>query len=264
MTSSDLSREKPSAYFHRLGKALLGRPEPAKREVEIRSPGTIAADLAKIPESDWWKYAFSREPMNGRFNDEERKDMYDKAVACGKQYAEKAIAEYGSVSSKELAGKMGLQVSTPDMPQSTSRVLFADFEEPDTIHVYEDGLRRGEILLKKPGVLNAFGGKPDIENILTAHELFHVVELRNPEIWTKTYSVVLWKAGPLTNHSGVSVLSEIAAMAFAKRLTGISFSPYLLDAFLVYGYSEGNGSQLYEEMMTDAGRTPSKGKVKLV
>lgn len=61
----------------------------------------------------------------------------------------------------------------------------------------------------------------------------------------------------LVKHSStVMVLGEIAAMAFAKALTGIRFSPYVLDAFLVYGYSPEAASGLYEEMMEKSGRTP--------
>lgn len=58
------------------------------------------------------------------------------------------------------------------------------------------------------------------------------------------------------NRSGVSVLGEIAAMSFAKTLTGIPYSPYVMDAFLVYGYSPEAASGLYEEMMEKTGRTP--------
>ncbi|MFR7889351.1 MAG: hypothetical protein ACLU4B_13015 [Bilophila wadsworthia] len=76
------------------------------------------------------------------------------------------------------------------------------------------------------------------------------------EIWTRTYKIELWAPKPLHNRSGVSVLGEIAAMSFAKALTGISYSPYVMDAFLVYGYSPEAASGLYEEMMEKTGRTP--------
>lgn len=54
----------------------------------------------------------------------------------------------------------------------------------------------------------------------------------------------------------MAVLGEIAAMSFAKALTGIPYSPYVMDAFLVYGYSPEAASGLYEEMMEKTGRTP--------
>ena len=45
-------------------------------------------------------------------------------------------------------------------------------------------------------------------------------------------------------------------MAFAQAVTGIPYSPYVMDVFLVYGYSPEEASGLYEEMMAYAGRTP--------
>ena len=62
--------------------------------------------------------------------------------------------------------------------------------------------------------------------------------------------------GPLHNDSTVIVLSEIAAMAFAQAITGIPYSPYVMDVFLVYGYSPEEASGLYEEIMEYAGKIP--------
>lgn len=61
---------------------------------------------------------------------------------------------------------------------------------------------------------------------------------------------------PIHNDSAVIALSEIAAMAFAGELTGLPYSPYVMDVFLVYGYSPEEASGLYEEMMELAGRKP--------
>ena len=75
------------------------------------------------------------------------------------------------------------------------------------------------------------------------------------EIWTRTYKIELWAPKPLHNRSSVAVLGEIAAMAFTKELNALPYSPYVMDAFLVYGYSPEAASGLYEEMMRLAGRT---------
>ena len=76
------------------------------------------------------------------------------------------------------------------------------------------------------------------------------------EIFTKQEKIRLWSFGPLHNDSIIIALSEIAAMAFAQAVTGIPYSPYVMDVFLVYGYSPEEASGLYEEMMAYAGRTP--------
>jgi hypothetical protein len=51
-------------------------------------------------------------------------------------------------------------------------------------------------------------------------------------------------------------------MSFAKKLNQLPYSAYVLDAFLDYGYSPKAASALYEEMMADDNRTPSRASVK--
>ena len=108
----------------------------------------------------------------------------------------------------------------------------------------------GELILRGEAVIRY----SDFERI--NEELADVEEKYKKEIWTRTYKIELWAPKPLHNRSGVSVLGEIAAMSFAKTLTGIPYSPYVMDAFLVYGYSPEAASGLYEEMMEKTGRTP--------
>jgi hypothetical protein len=46
-------------------------------------------------------------------------------------------------------------------------------------------------------------------------------------------------------------------MAFAKQFVGISYSPYVMDVFLVYGYNPEEASGLYEEIMELANKEMS-------
>lgn len=253
MTSSS----ERSSFARRFTRSLLGQPDVSLPDTPIRSAQVIVKDLIAIPETDWWKYAFSREPMNGRFTDEQRRDMYEKAMECGRRKADECLATYGNITPEQLAQRMGMDVRFPSMPQSRSRILFAEFKEPETICVYQDGIEKGEALLGEDDVQNVLRGPIDLAQILIAHELFHVCELKDPTIWTKTYTVELWKLGWFINRSPVAVLSEIAAMAFSSRMNHLSFSAYVLDAFLVFGYSPVAGSALYDEMMSAAGRKPT-------
>ena len=235
------------------GKQRTRYGEPPKEIV--RPIGMMVRDLCGIPEEEWGNYAFSREPLNGKFREEQQRELTAQAIACGQEYAAKLTSEYGSRDPKVLAKRLGVQADYPEMPQNASRVLFAEFRAPGTVHIYRDGVRKGEALLGEPGVREALG-EPDIERLLLGHELFHFVEERyRKEIWTRTFKIDLWP-GPLHNRSGVMVLGEIAAMAFTKSLNRLSYSPYVMDVYLVYGYSPEAASGLYEEMMERSGRTP--------
>ncbi|MDD4849828.1 MAG: hypothetical protein PHO10_03910 [Gemmiger sp.] len=256
-----MTKDRFKELMKPITEGLFGKQRPYHMQEEphyaIRPVGMLVEDLCRIDEADWGKYAFSREPLNGKFNDEQRRALTEQAIACGKEYAEKYAAQYGMRDPELLARKLGLTVDYPLMPQNTDRVLFAEFREPNTVHIYMDGVRKAEVLLAEPGVRHALTGELQISKLLLAHELFHFVEEQNKKtIWTKTYKIELWAPKPLHNRSTVGVLGEIAAMAFAKALTHLPYSPYVMDAFLVYGYAPEAASALYEEMMTLAGRTP--------
>lgn len=257
-----MNREELKEKLQPVAKVLFGDTQTMADKmkqrpvVTIRPIGVIAEDLVQIPDEQWGRYAFAREPLNGKFSDAQRDDLTRQAIACGREYADKVAQEYGTRDVNQLAGHLGMAVDYPDMPQARDRVLFAEFRVPNKIHIYMDGVNKGRDLLREPGVYEAMGDL-NISKVLLGHELFHCVEDRYAkEIWTKTYRIDLWGIGGLRNRSRVDVLGEIAAMAFTQALNDLPYSPYVLDAFLVYGYSPDAACDLYEEMMQRAGRTP--------
>ena len=150
-----------------------------------------------------------------------------------------------------------MKVSYPTYPEKTDRVLFAEYRVPDTICIYMDAVKKAKKFLEKPEIREILTEGLNISRLLLAHELFHNVEEKyKHEIYTKTEKIRLWSLGPVHNDSTIIALSEIAAMAFAKEITGIPYAPYVMDVFLVYGYSPEEASGLYEEMMEFAGLEP--------
>ncbi len=256
-----MTKERLKELMKPIADGLFGKQRTSYGEMphyEVREVGQIVKDLCEIPEEEWGEYAFSREPLRGKFNKEQRTELTRQAIACGREYASKLQEEYHTADPQVLAGKLGMIVDYPEMPQNASRVLFAEFREPKTIHIYMDGVNKGRQLLDEPGVLEALGDV-NIGKLLLGHELFHFVEEKyKKEIWTQTYKIELWHK-PFHNRSSVIVLGEIAAMAFTRALNDLSYSPYVMDAYLVYGYSPEAASGLYEEMMEKAGRMPATG-----
>lgn len=222
------------------------RTEIYKRPVfKERDLMEMLRDLAKIPLLSWDCYAFSRDPLNGKVSPEKRREYMKKAWECGEKWADKSKLKYGDLSPKSLAAAMGMDVAYPDMPESMDRVLFAEFREPNHINIYMDAINKAVTW-----DISEVIGDADIADILLLHELFHSIEEVNKrEIYTRTEKIKLWSIGFIKYKSGLVALSEIAAMGFAYRYSGIDFSPYLFDVILVYGYSENEASGLYEEMM---------------
>lgn len=240
-------------YLDRLRNSLAGKiPEP-QIEVEMVPLPEMLAALKQIPDIAWTAYAFSREPINGKFTNEQRLQLAQEATACGNQYAEEYISLYPGTIPQSIVAKLGLQYSEPETPTNSSRVLFAQYTEPNQIEVFVDCLNKANALIEKHN-LAALLENLDSKQVLIAHEFFHYVEFTNKSsIFTQTERIQLWKVGPLVNNSPIACLSEIAAMAFAKRLTGLPYSPYLLDVLLVYGYNPQAACALYQEIMQVTG-----------
>ena len=255
-----MEKEEFRNAFKPIADGLFGRQQTKGYErphFKIRPIEDMIKKLMEIEPVDWYRYAFSRELLNGKFNEGQRTEWMEKSLACGREYARKVCRELMTKDPLILAAAMGMDISYPDFPEKTDRVLFAEYRVPNKICIYMDAVKTGERLLERQGIAELLAAGSDISRMLLAHELFHCVEEQyKHEIFTKTEKVRLWSLGFLHNDSNVIALSEIAAMGFAQEIMGIAYSPYVMDVLLVYGYSPEEASGLYEEMMVYAGRTP--------
>ena len=253
-----MTKERLKELMQPIAQGLFG-PQGTKRyerpHFKVRPLEVMLQDLVEIEPIDWYQYVFTREPLNGKFQDAQRCEYMQKAWACGQEYAEIIKKEYGSDNPETIAKAMGMQIGYPTYPDKTDRVLFAEFREPNKINIYMDAVKKGNKFLAKPEIQKVLKNKLKISDVLLAHELFHAVEEKyKKDIYTRQEKIRLWKLGFLHNDSQIMILGEIAAMSFAAALTKLPYSPYLLDVFLVYGYSPEEASGLYEEIMGYLGK----------
>lgn len=255
-----MTKERFKEFMQPIARGLFGKQGTNRYErphFPLRALEDMMRDLVEVEPVDWCRYVFSREPLNGKFSDEQRKNWMRQSIACGREYAEIVKKEYRTDNPETIAKKMGMEVSYPTYPDKTDRVLFAEFREPNKIKIYMDAVRKAKRYLSKPEIQEIFKGQLNVSRVLLAHELFHAVEEKYKKvIFTRTEKVRLWSLGFLHNDSQIMILGEIAAMSFAAELTGLTFSPYVLDVFLVYGYSPEEASGLYEEIMRYLGKEP--------
>ncbi len=225
--------------------ALLDKLFPAQKApagLTALAPEDMARYLNTLDDGQWGLYAFSRDPIEGKFTLEQKLAYTRAANACGEMWAEKTADEFGARDPLLLTQKMGLTLKTPCTPIGGGQVLFAQFVEPDEITIFTDCLDKASVLgdLLPP--------REELLRIILAHELFHAVEERHKsEIYTRTERVELWRK-PFSNRSPIACLSEIAAMSFARQLLGLSFHPYTLDVLLVWPYGRQAATDLFLEI----------------
>lgn len=253
-----MTREELRKALEPIARGLFGKQRPYQYqmpELPLYPLKKMLEDLVALTPEDWCGYVFSREPLNGKLTDVQRQRWMREALECGRMYAGKMQEQYGSRDAEVIAKGMGMFVDYPTYPEKTDRVLFAEYREPKTIRIYMDAVRKAKKLLEQPGIRTALTEQLNVSKLLLAHELFHAVEERHrDEIYTRKEKIRLWSLGPLHNDSHLIAISEIAAMGFAWELTGIPYAPWVMDVFLVYGYSPQEASGLYQEIMKYAGK----------
>jgi hypothetical protein len=208
----------------------------------------MVTTLMKLPDEVWDSYAFGREPLNGRLTKESRTNFADLAHQTGVMQAVETRKAYPHITVEGIIRKLGIDLEIRKSQDDGNYIMFACYTEPNHILVYKKPIQATVKLLHQKGCQDLLSEK-QIEEILLAHELFHWYEYNRKDLATNQKVLSLWKIGPLENKSRLVSLGEIAAMAFAKELLGLSYSPYILDVLLLLTVNLGLARELYHTIL---------------
>jgi hypothetical protein len=208
--------------------------------------------LGSLTESDWCAYAFAREPLYGKLKPEQRLEYFRGAAECGASVAESLKEREGELPVFEYAERENLNISLDSSPLDVIDMMFAKFIYPKDIIIYINNARMTDELIASND-LTPIAGNVKTEELLLAHELFHFYENRQPDLYIHRKHVLLFKIGRIENRSRIMCLSEIAAMSFAKVLTGLPCSPYLYDVMMLYANNPQRAKRQYEMILRVTG-----------
>ena len=205
-------------------------------------------ELSCFPQEVWISYAKSREPLTRLVSLEEYTSHFHAARKCGMDLAYKARQEWGAVSCQEMAEQLGVRVERLPMPDGEGMLTFAMYHEPDLIEVFTDNAAATELLIRESGGVE-FLGEVDICEMLLAHELFHAIQLKHPDLYVNQKHIRLWKIGPFVRYSALLSLEEVAAMAFAETLLGLTCTPYVYDVLMLLPQATMEARKLYDRLL---------------
>ena len=188
--------------------------------------------LFRISDQQWWQNIFARDPMNGRLNSEQRAAFIEQSVEAGEKAARALQAEYGLVAPEALAEKLGVHIQKQPQIGADDYIFFASFTPPDEITLYEENMAMLKDFAEEAGIADALAGL-NVPSLLIAHELYHVYEDKTLDCFTKDVRFVSHALGPIRLKSRLVAPSEIAAMSFARVLTGAQRNPCILDVLLL-------------------------------
>lgn len=207
--------------------------------------------LLQVDDQTWGLYAFSRDILNQRIPLDKKTEMIHKAIACGKEYAQRVIREYGSRDIRMIATQLQVNIEFRNSKMTGKRVLFANYTPPNRVEIMEEPAQRAVQLLSKTDVmLDKLVQQDGIMDTILGHEIFHLIEDNNEqEIYTRTEKICLWNFIGYKSYSTIRTLSEIGAMAFTQELNGLSYSPFMLDVLLYYSYDSSSAEKIYRDVL---------------
>ena len=175
---------------------------------------------------------------------EEQGELVDQALALGATLAEQVLQETsqwretnseakddGSDSLLDIfaiADFYGAQVTEDEYPVAPEFTTIGYFETPNQLYVnrlfaqYDERVQEAEMPL-----LAYQQWRP----VALAHELFHYLDETKKMVPPQDFR--LWKLGPYTHKTELTILRELAAMSFAQQLTKWPFYPGRLTAMLL-------------------------------
>ena len=204
-------------------------------------------ELSCFPEEVWISYAKAREPLTRLISLEDYTSHFHAARKCGMDLAHLARRQWDGLSFEEMAQQLGVRVQRLPMPEGEGMLTFAMFHEPDLIEVFTDNAAATELLIRESGGTE-YLGDVDICDLLLAHELFHAMQLKHPDLYVNKKHIRLWKIGPFERHSALLSLEEIAAMAFAETLLGLDHTPYVYDVLMLLPQATMEARKLYDRL----------------
>lgn len=205
--------------------------------------------LAALPQALWDAYAFQSDPGSARLSADGRASLACRARQEGTELAKRKHREYAGRSPSAVLADLGITLY--DMPPTPfgSKIPFAYFEEPSSVYLDRALTGACQAQLERAD-FTAFLRGASVEEVLLAHELYHVFALRGETPYTREKHLRLWKLGPFETYRRVPALEELGAMAFAETYLGLTCSPFVLDVPLVCCHDPDQGETLYDRILS--------------
>lgn len=185
--------------------------------------------LLNISDYDYYKYLLNQDPIRQKIDENKVDYLIYESVKCGEEEAYKLVNKYNNQDVFNIVKEMNLNIENTN---SSETGYYGYFEEPNKIVIYNNSIEEAfEFFKNETDILTS---KEYIERVVLAHELFHYIEYKKPDLFINTYKIKLWSIFKYTRRSNIVYLGEIAAMAFANKLIGKKTYSHVLDYILLY------------------------------
>lgn len=204
-------------------------------------------DAIQIPAPIWEFYMCLKEKRKLQITPFQLTSMIKQSTSCGRKQAQTLREIYNRISIHELAQKHNAEIIYTSRVELGNKIVFAMFEEPSMIKISLDLLENAKNLIISEQFMDVID--PNIiEDILLAHELYHMLESVNEKnIYTRNCYLTIGR-WPLKKRVRLAFASELGAMAFTKEWLSLSYHPCLLDILLTQVVDPVLAYSIYKEV----------------
>ncbi|QQK08076.1 hypothetical protein [Miniphocaeibacter halophilus] len=199
--------------------------------------------LLEVSDYDYYRYLLNQDPIRKKIDEDTVDYLISKSVKCGEDEANKILGKYNNDDIFNIVKEMNLNIVFTD---SSETGYYGYFEEPNKIVIYNNSIEGAFNFFEKYTDISI--NKEYIEKVVLAHELFHYVEYKNPNLFINTYKIELWSILKYTRRSNIVYLGEIAAMAFANKLIGKNTYSHILDYILLFNLDKKQADVFLQEI----------------
>lgn len=203
--------------------------------------------LFRVDDEVFYLYATYEDPISGKISDDDREEIIRESPKVGHDLASELVQKSPDKSVVDFIQENDIELVIEEKAGMTKYVYFGTYESEGPITLYKGNLLKSQRLLEEEDVSWLTVDK--VSEIVLAHELFHYYEDVYPDMYTNTKKIDLWSLGPYTHTSNLICPSEIAAMAFAKKLLGLDFNSSAINYVLYSSIDAKAGEAFYKKII---------------
>lgn len=158
----------------------------------------------------------------------------DESIKVGLETAQNSMERYSSLEEICEDKKVKIELDTAEYGFEMIKLRGKYNEEKETIIMYHNSIKRMEIAYKELGI--DFLNYDTIYKILLAHEVFHLIEVKEiGNTYERLEDVNIFKLGPLKKFYPIVKTSDVGANIFAKKFLNLSYHPKVLNYLYLWG-----------------------------
>ncbi len=183
-------------------------------------------ELMNKPDYEWYKDLFSKSQQE-KLSAEEMDDIIKKSIASAEDVYEQFSSDLELIGIESLIERYGTEISFNDMNESNTVIAMYD-QKDNLLIIFNHSITELHNQIKKQNLEDSID-KDLLQNLILSHELYHIIEMNEKDIYTYSefYS---YKVLGFKRKKRLDVAGEIGAFHFSKLVNEINFSPCIIGA----------------------------------